>query len=401
MLKKLRIKFVIVIMVIITIMYAAVLIGVMHFTKENIERESIQMMSMAAFEKKGIHPVKTPEDSHTKSRAPVVKIEMLRNGKMIVSGGEYYDLSEKEIKDELLSMAMSSEENVGVISEYSMRFLKINDMDRNCVIFADISNEKRIMNGLVRTAVAIGISGYLIFFLISLFLAKWVTKPVEKAWNEQKQFIADASHELKTPLTVITTNTEMLMDSNYSENDREEFTKNIFSMSKRMRSLVESLLELARMDNKIKNTVHEKLNFSKIVSDCTLQFEPLFFEKNMELASKIEKDVYLNGDKGKLRQVVDILLDNALKYSSSDKPVSVEVKHQGNHAFLMVSGYGKPLSKAECENIFKRFYRVDESRNDGHSYGLGLSIAESIVNEHKGKIWAVSENGLNKFSVII
>ncbi len=401
MLKKLRIKFVIVIMVIITIMYAAVLIGVMHFTKENIERESIQMMSMAAFEKKGIHPVKTPEENHTKSRAPVVKIEMLRNGKTVISGGKYYDLSEKEIKDELLSIAMSSEENVGVISEYSMRFLKINDMDRNCVIFADISNEKRIMNGLVRTAVAIGISGYLIFFLISLFLAKWVTKPVEKAWNEQKQFIADASHELKTPLTVITTNTEMLMDSNYSEHDREEFTKNIFSMSKRMRSLVESLLELARMDNKIKNTVHEKLNFSKIVSDCTLQFEPLFFEKNMELASKIEKDVYLNGDKGKLRQVVDILLDNALKYSSPDKPVSVEVKRQGTHAFLLVSGYGKQLSKAECENIFKRFYRVDESRNDGHSYGLGLSIAESIVNEHKGKIWAVSENGLNKFYTVI
>lgn len=388
-------------MAIITVMYAAVFAGIMHFTKENIERESVQMMRGMAFENKGPHPVKPHDDFHVNPRIPFFKTEIFKDGKTEVFGGDYYDLSDKAFLDELINTALSEKSNEGVISEYSLRFYRSENQDRTSIVFADISNEKRIIRGMIKNAVIIGISGYIVFFVISLILAKWVTKPVEKAWNEQKQFIADASHELKTPLTVITTNTEMLMDGNYSDDDKTEFTNNIYSMSKRMRGLVESLLELARMDNKAVMSVHEKINFSKLVTDCTLHFEPLFFEKDMELISEIEKDVYLSGDKNKLKQAVDILLDNALKYSDHEKPVTVELKQQGNHAFLSVSGYGQQISKSDCSKIFKRFYRVDESRNDGHSYGLGLSIAESIVNEHKGRIWVVSEDGMNKFYICI
>ena len=226
-----------------------------------------------------------------------------------------------------------------------------------------------------------------------------MTKPVEKTWNEQKQFIADASHELKTPLTVIMTNAEMMTDKSYTDSDRANFTKNILSTSKRMRGLVESLLELARLDNNRNVAKFSSIDYSKLINDAMLPFEPLFFENEMELVTDIDDNIMVNGDKDKLRQVVTILLDNALKYCDPAEKVTISLKHQSSNCLLTVSGAGAPLSKEDCENIFKRFYRVDQSRNDGQSYGLGLSIARSIINEHNGKIWAESGNGHNIFYV--
>jgi signal transduction histidine kinase len=269
----------------------------------------------------------------------------------------------------------------------------------NAIVFADISSEKAMIKGLIRNSVIIGFIGYVIFFLISLILAKWVTKPVEKTWNEQKQFIADASHELKTPLTVIMTNAEMMSDKSYSESDRYGFTRNILSTSKRMRGLVESLLELARLDNNRAQIKLETVNLSKLINDSILPFEPLFYENEMELSADIDDGVNVEGNKEKLRQVINILLDNALKYSDPADNVRVKLKRQGSECVLSVSGLGTPLTKEECVNIFKRFYRVDQARNDGQSYGLGLSIADSIIKEHNGKIWAESADGYNTFLV--
>ena len=222
---------------------------------------------------------------------------------------------------------------------------------------------------------------------------------VEKTWNEQKQFIADASHELKTPLTVIITNAEMLGDDVYSETQKKEFDKNILSMSKRMRGLVENLLDLARMDGGISKSEFVSVDMSKLVSDCILPFEPLFYERNVELETVISNGISVNGDTVQLKQVADILLDNALKYSFADSRVSVKLAGNGDCCLLSVSGKGETLSKTDCKNIFKRFYRIDKSRNGGESYGLGLSIADSIVQKHKGKIWAECKNNINTFFV--
>ena len=253
----------------------------------------------------------------------------------------------------------------------------------------------------MQTSLIIGLIGYTVFFVMSILLAKWMTKPVEKTWNEQKQFIADASHELKTPLTVIMTNAEMITDKSYTESDRDNLSKNILSTSKRMRGLVESLLELARLDNNKSIIRSDVIDYSKLINDCILPFEPLFYEKNMELSTDIDDNIKVEGDKDKLRQVITILLDNALKYYDPANSVNMLLKRQTSHCILKISGKGIPLSKADCKNIFKRFYRVDQARNDGHSYGLGLSIAESIINEHHGRIWAESVNGYNIFYVLL
>ncbi|MCR5167582.1 MAG: HAMP domain-containing histidine kinase [Oscillospiraceae bacterium] len=400
MLRKLRIKFIAVIMSVVTVLFAVIFAGILHFTRRNIERESLQMMRGMAFQPIPMAaPVEIPDNSDNNMRLPFFTLMIDEKGKINAFGAGYYDLTDKELLQKLTEAVSRQDKQTGVIKEYDLRYLITEQPNGRTIVFADVSSERTMLNGLIRNCIIVGLIGYAVFFIISLLLAKWMTKPVEKTWNEQKQFIADASHELKTPLTVIMTNAEMLEDSGYSEADRRVFTKNILSMSKRMRGLVESLLELARMDNRTSAAEMKSLDLSKLISDSILPFEPLFFEKDMELAADIESGICVEGDKNKLRQVMSILLDNALKYDDPSDNVDIRLMRKGMNAVLSVSGKGRTLSKDDCKNIFKRFYRVDQARTDGESYGLGLSIAESIVNEHGGRIWAESENGINTFYV--
>jgi signal transduction histidine kinase len=407
MLKRLRIKFVIVIMSIVTVLFIVIFGFVLHFTKQNIERESIETMRSMAFRPPDGEPMRKPDKKPDNMpdnmpdniRLPFFTVDITEDGSILTSGSDFFGLTDEATLTELVREVSESKKQTGILPDYDLRYMKSDMRRMSRIIFTDISREKAMLRGLLRNAVMIGLSGYAVFFVISLLLAKWVTRPVEKAWNEQKQFIADASHELKTPLTVIMTNAEMLEDTGYSEGDRAQFTQNILSTAKRMRKLVESLLELARLDSSRTQMKRERMDFSKLINDSILPFEPLFYENHMELAAEIEDGITIEGDKEKLRQVVTIILDNALKYCDPADKVTVCLKRQSASCILRISGLGTPLSKEECENIFKRFYRVDQARNDGQSYGLGLSIAESIIREHAGKIWAESENGYNTFFV--
>ncbi len=386
-------------MSIVTVLFIVIFGLLLHLTKQNIERESVQMMRTMAFRPPASAPMHKPDNIPDNIRLPFFTVNISESGEITAFGSDYFDLTDKDMLRKLVDKADETSKETGVLTDYNLRYFKSYSEFRKAIVFADVSSEKAMIKGLVRNSVIIGLIGYVIFFLISLLLAKWVTKPVEKTWNEQKQFIADASHELKTPLTVIMTNAEMMNDKSYSEKDRDSFAKNILSTSKRMRGLVESLLELARLDNNRAPVKKESIDLSKLINDSILPFEPLFYENDTELSADIDKDIGIEGDKDKLRQVVNILLDNALKYSDPAEKVTIKLKRQSANCVLSVTGLGTPLSREECQNIFKRFYRVDKARNDGQSYGLGLSIADSIISEHNGKIWAESENGYNTFFV--
>ena len=320
---------------------------------------------------------------------------------MIATGGGYYDLSDEEFLHEIIEATFGTRERTGILEEYNLRYQRVVTPITQRIVFVDMSSEQNTLNHLIKTCAIIGAASLLVFFLISLFLAHWAIKPVEQAWTQQRQFVADASHELKTPLTVILTNAELLQESGSDENSRAQFSGSILSMANQMRGLVERLLELARIDSGTVKTTVSHLDFSELVSDTILPFEPLYFEHNLEIQSAIEQTIKVNGSEMHLRQVTDILLDNAMKYSSSPAAVRVELKRHGLCCLLSVSNPGEPIPAEELKNIFKRFYRMDKVRSMNHSYGLGLSIAESIVKEHKGRIWAESKGGCNTFYVEI
>lgn len=196
------------------------------------------------------------------------------------------------------------------------------------------------------------------------------------------------------------TNAELLQNTDYDETSHSTFSSSILVMSRQMRDLVEQMLELARTDNVQSHTVFSSFDFSRLVSDAVLPFEPVFFERGLTLRTNIAENILIGGNPSELRQVLDILLDNAQKYSHENGTTWVTLQRRGkNHCLLTVADEGETIPIQDLKNLFKRFYRADQARSRNGSFGLGLSIAEFIVKRHNGKIWAESKNGINTFFV--
>lgn len=396
MLKQLRLKFICINMAIVTVMLFVIFGMVLHFTKINLEAETLYMMESVAANP--LH-LGRPSDLPEEVRLPYFALDIGVRGEMIAAGGGYYDLSDKKFLAQLVKAATSSEKQTGIISEYNLRFYWTGSPSGQRLVFADISSEVSTMDNLLRNCLVIGGISFLAFLVISILLARWAVKPVDEAWSQQRRFVSDASHELKTPLTVIMANAELLQSPEYSKESRAQFSASILTMSQQMHKLVESLLELARVDNAAGSMVYTKVDFSTLVADAMLPFEPVFFEKGLQLQGEIEPGIVVKGSDVHLQQMMEILLDNAQKYSVSPGEILVMVKKQNRHCLLSVSNPGETISPEDLKNIFKRFYRVDKARSRTGSYGLGLSIAERIVTIHKGKIWAASAGGVNTFYV--
>ncbi len=396
MIKRLRRKFIIVNMVIVTVMLTVIFGLILFSTKSNMKRESIQLIRSVS-----MMPVQHEIPDHAPQRIPpfVFSVYRTADNEYVASGSEVVDFSDNNLLSEIYFKALDSDAETGLIEEHSLRFHISPGPMRRTVFFADISGELKTFRQLIYSCLFIAVLSLILFFAISVFLARWTIKPVETAWNQQKQFIADASHELKTPLTVIMTNAEMLLDNNHPADKRAQFSESILTMSKQMRGLTESLLDLARSDNKTTEFAFDKMDLSNLISETVLPFEPLYYERNLALNCNIQENIIVNGDCSQLCRLADILLDNAMKYSYPQTEVAINLKKHRDCCILSVASHGDTISKADLKNIFKRFYRVDKARNSRQSYGLGLSIAESIVKQHKGRIWAESKNGNNVFYV--
>lgn len=396
MLKRLRLKFVCINMIIVTIMLVVIFSTILHFTSQNLEQDSLSMMRNIAMN--SIFPGR-PNVPTEELRLPFFVLQIGPGGTLLSARGGYYDLSDEAFLQELIHLAFAVPEQSGVLSEYSLRFCRIAAPNSQLLVFADISSELRTMESLFRNCLLIGLLSFLLFLVVSLILARWAIRPVEEAWEQQRQFVADASHELKTPLTVITTNAELLHSPEYDPEQKVQFSHNILTMSQQMRHLLEGLLNLAKTDSPASPPETSPLNFSKLPSDTLLPFEPVFFEKGLLFHNELEEGLYLRGDPALLRQTVEILLDNAQKYAHPHSTVTLRLWRHKRTCRLSVQNQGDPISKEDLKQIFQRFYRVDKARTRSGSYGLGLSIAENIVRQHRGKIWAESENGLNTFHI--
>ena len=289
------------------------------------------------------------------------------------------------------------------LDDYHLRYAVHTEDNIYYIAYIDESENDSRMTTILRNSILISLGVIIIMFIISLFLSKRVLKPVEKAWDDQRRFVADASHELKTPLAVIISNSDMMnksQDKNSEKNKRR--LENIRIESGRMKELVNELLEVARGDMGARELVREDVNLSELAEDEILVWEPIYYESGKNIESDIAEDIHITGDGTKLRRLVGILVDNALKYSSEGSSVNVGLSKSEDGIVIKVENKGKALTDEECKKIFERFYRVDSSRETIPGYGLGLSIAVSIVNEHGGSIEALSDGiDTNTFKAIL
>lgn len=396
MIKKLRIKFVCIVMAVAMCMTGGILGVVVYFTGVNMQTQSVSMMRAVATNPIRKNNLGKPAGDEV--RLPFFTVQINNRGELTSVSGGYFDLSDKEYLLQIATLAVNARSESGELKQYDLRYLKSTSPRGMTIVFADTVTEKTTMRGLIYSSIFIFFAATVTFLGLSILLSRWAIKPVEKAWDQQRQFVADASHELKTPLAVIMANAELLQNAPNQENNLK-YSQNILSTTYQMRTLVENMLEMARVDNGQQKITMSPLNLSEFVSDGALSFQLLYEEQGRELHCQAQEGISICGSEQHLYQVLDVLLDNALKYSCPHSRVTVNLTGSGRHCVLSVASLGDPISKEDLQNIFKRFYRGDKARVRDGSYGLGLSIAKTIVEAHKGKIWAQSKEGVNTFFV--
>ena len=307
------------------------------------------------------------------------------------------------INDEVLETALSrlspAEDGTGSFSDLELFYKKQTTGNTTYLAFAD-ANSAAGWKSLALTLVGAAIVALAAFFVISLFFSRWALRPVEQTWRSQRQFIADASHELKTPLTVILADASIALEHpERTVESQRQWIEGIQVEGQRMQGLVEDMLAPAKHDTAevdaqaTMGKQQEKLDLADMAQRAVLQFEAVAFERGVEIdvAESSPAPVFIGGVRGDIERVLGILIDNACKYAEAGGRVVVDTKHEGKHAVIQVNNTGTPIPSSDLPHIFDRFWRADEARTSGAGgYGLGLSIARSIVEEHGGTLSAQS-----------
>lgn len=280
-------------------------------------------------------------------------------------------------------------------NKLSLKYLKVQKQYGFIIVFLDKSQPNSILNHLLFSFLIIGIIGIILVFIVSLFLANKALVPIKTAWDKQKNFIADASHELKTPLTVINTNLEIVMDNKEElVESQSKWIENAQWEINRMAKLLEDLLLIASSDYGELNIFKVTFDISYTLEQTILPFEPLAEIKGIIIKTQIQPEVDFCGDEGRIKQLITILTDNAIKYTHEGGNVIVKLNSNESIIEILVIDSGEGIPKEHLRRVFERFYRVEKSRSRSFGgSGLGLSIAECIVKEHNGSISVTSTFG--------
>ena len=334
----------------------------------------------------------------SEARVPCFVAEVLPSGTVRVSGSNYYDLQDEDTLLPLVTAALSADADSGVLRTQHMRYFRLEGALTVRIAFMDSTFEQATLRALVRVCLLIGAAALLVLFGLSWLLSGFVTRPVARTWQNQQQFLSDASHELKTPLTVILSSADLLKTS--AQPEQRQYVDNISVESRRMKALVEDMLTLSRTESG-RAAPFAPLDLSDLVTDAALRFEPVAFEAGHPLQYDIQNGASLSGDRQQLDQLLDILLDNAVKYAAKDAPIRLTLDISGKNAVLAVENPGDPIPPDKLPHLFDRFYRVDDARTGAGGFGLGLAIAQQIVRRHKGAITAASDARATRFTVTL
>ena len=400
MIKRLRKKFILTNMLLVALVLIIVFGVLVGYNYQRLVRQSEEAMRTAlkwsddapppVFQFGASHEEEMEEQGEERrfTMVPVFVVLLDEDGGPAqVTGGNNVEVSDQVVAQ---AVAAATEES-GAISGLNLRYLQDTDREGNSrIAFADMGWETDSLWPLIRSSLLVGALALGGFFVISLMLSGLALKPAEEAWEQQRRFVADASHELKTPLTVILTNTGILLaHSGDTIAQQQKWVEYIRDEAQRMRALVEDLLFLAKSDaGKETAPVTAPVDVSELTWSALLPFEPVAFEQGVEMESEIADQLTVQGNADQLRRLVAILLDNAVKYAGNGGRVKLVLSRPERRGVcLTVHNTGPAIPPEHLPHLFERFYRADDSRaRTSGGYGLGLAIAKRIVDGHGGSI---------------
>lgn len=321
---------------------------------------------------------------------------VLKNKNIMVLSNSLKETTDKDI----LSMTQKLQKNgkrFGSIDDYIylVRILKSGN-----TVYIFVNNKEALQNSkqFFIVSIFIFLLSVIVFTIISYYLSRWMIKPSEKAIKNQKIFVANISHDLKTPITIIRANADLIEN----EVKNKKSIKYIQQETEKLNHLVNEMLTLTRIDNTISKENFKSFNFGDSLFDVVLPFESIAYEKGIRFNINIDEVTDYFGDENNIQKLAEILIDNAMSYTAKGGIVYVDAYENSKAVTLSVTNTGEPISDEKKVEIFDRFYRESKSRErNGNHYGLGLSIANTIVKKHNGKITVESKNGKNTFTVIL
>lgn len=396
---RLKIKFLFYNMAIVTAVIGVTFFAAAAVVKSRSYRETDQILSQIA-EGAGSRII---FDGASQVRVPHFSVIVTADGAMLLQEGNYNSFPDQAFLDEVILLGMDGRGETGFLPEYSLKYFREARPEGVFLAFADTSYSETMMESVWQYGAAACVGIWLLFFVLSWFFAGWAVRPLEKAMTAQKEFVANASHELKTPLTILAANTELL-SGHISGRDEEsdKWLENMKQECQEMRKLVESLLTLARSDAGTgKKKAFSRFDFGELLMEELLTFEPVFYQAGRMLSYEDleeSREFFVNGNREELKQLLQVLLDNAVRYSNPQSATTVSMEETGRGGFcLQVKSHGTPIPKEQREAVFERFCRGDTSRASGFGCGLGLSIAKEIAREHKAVLGLTCEDGANCF----
>ena len=336
-----------------------------------------------------------PDGMKTHSKTIIAKVAKTQNSQSNELIEIWYDeqFFNGNFANSVINHALNGVHPLGKINNV---YYKLYSTEFDFSILVAVDSTENVVNfrlNISRTMFALLIA-YLLLFFIVMKLSWWALKPLRTSFEKQQQFISNASHELKTPLSIISANVDVLRQ----ENDNK-WTSNIKSQTERMRDLVDDMLSLAKLDEGNIKLNLEKFNLSEEIIENTLPFDAVAFEKRKTLNMNVQPDIYYFGDRQSVKKIVNILLDNAIKHADEKGEIKVELKKDNNKIVFSVYNSGSSIPIKDADKIFERFYRGDSSRSrESGGSGLGLSIAKSICNSNK---WKISAHSVPKISMLI
>lgn len=422
-LRQLRIKFVAIIMAVAAVILVSVFTAIVVLDHNNsvqeVHRALEESINHAASESTAPNfdmnpfegearpeqrrdPLEIGGHETERSLIPVAVYEIPKDGGLIASNAASGTIAASAL-EEVANQAQALSNGYGVLDDLGVYYLKETQKDRSFIAFADMQSASG-WKSLALLLTGIGAAALALFFLVGFLLSKWVVRPIEKSWQQQQRFVADASHELKTPLTVIAADVAIL--KRHPERTiahQSQWVESIEAESAQMQGLVEDMLVLASTDaqNGAAASQLERIDLSKLVRAHVLQFEPLAYERSISLSDTIEEGIFVDGTSGGIQRLISVLVDNAFKYVNEHGAISIELANQDGFAVFSVSNTGVPIPPEDLPHLFDRFYRSDKARTrtENQSFGLGLSIAQEIVHRLKGTIQASSSEENTTFTV--